>query len=103
MSFPSVEDDVRGRVQIMTTAIEKAYDLADKDDRTLKIFNAPEFFFRGRDGSYVFDKKTWETSPVFAIGEALAKYVLDKKFQDFFVRLWNDYCNQCGRKNGKSG
>ena len=83
VSFPSVEDDVRGRVQIMTTAIEKAYDLADKDDRTLKIFNAPEFFFRGRDGSYVFDKKTWETSAVFAIGEALAKYVLDEKFQDF--------------------
>jgi len=83
VSFPSVEDDVRGRVQIMTTAIEKAYDLADKDDRTLKIFNAPEFFFRGRDGSYVFDEKTWETSAVFAIGEALAKYVLDKKFQDF--------------------
>lgn len=42
--------DVRRRLDIMTDAVNKAYDVSTKDRSTLKIFLAPEFFFRGKDG-----------------------------------------------------
>jgi hypothetical protein len=32
----------------MTRALEKAHEAADPDKKTLKIFVAPEFFWRGK-------------------------------------------------------
>ena len=49
-----VEDALR-RVEIMADAVERAHTLSDRNDKTLKVFNAPEFFFRGQEGAYVFD------------------------------------------------
>ena len=49
-----IEDALR-RVDVMTDAVEKALELSDPDPNTLKVFNAPEFFFRGSEGAYVFD------------------------------------------------
>jgi hypothetical protein len=48
-------EDAHRRLQIMTDAVEKAHQLADPDPATLKVFNAPEFFFRGKEGAYLFD------------------------------------------------
>ncbi|CAB9497224.1 expressed unknown protein [Seminavis robusta] len=48
------KEDVRQRLQIMTDAVAKAEKVADKDESTLKIFIAPEFFWRGKDGAYFF-------------------------------------------------
>jgi len=49
--------DVQHRLKIMKAAVERAYEEADnKNDDTLKIFIAPEFFFRGREGAYMFDE-----------------------------------------------
>ena len=39
--------DVEGRVRIMKDAVEEAYEHSNKDDSVLKIFNAPEFYWRG--------------------------------------------------------
>lgn len=50
----AVEDALR-RVDIMADAVERAHTLSDPDDKTLKVFTAPEFFFRGKEGAYVFD------------------------------------------------
>ena len=36
----------------MKKAVELAYDRSSKDEDTLKLFLAPEFFFRGRKGAY---------------------------------------------------
>jgi hypothetical protein len=46
--------DVKQRLRIMEDAVAKAEQVADKDEATLKIFIAPEFFWRGKDGAYVF-------------------------------------------------
>ncbi|CAB9497229.1 expressed unknown protein [Seminavis robusta] len=47
--------DVRRRMKIMTDAVERAYEQANHSPDILKIFIAPEFFWRGREGAYVFD------------------------------------------------
>jgi hypothetical protein len=47
--------DVQQRLQIMTDAVERAYEFSDKDSETLKVFVAPEFYFRSRDGAYLYD------------------------------------------------
>jgi hypothetical protein len=46
--------DVQQRLQIMADAVSKAHQVADKNNETLKVFIAPEFFWRGKDGAYVF-------------------------------------------------
>jgi hypothetical protein len=40
--------DVRHRLQIMKHAVHKAHQVADPDKKTLKVFLAPEFFWRGK-------------------------------------------------------
>lgn len=50
--------DVRHRLEIMTDAVEKAYEVARHSSDTLKVFIAPEFFWRGKDGAYKFYTNT---------------------------------------------
>jgi hypothetical protein len=54
--------DMQERCTKMTQAIQRAYTLAaqnggnyNSDNEMLKIFMAPEFFFRGKNGAYDFD------------------------------------------------
>jgi len=49
------ERDIRGRISIMETAVQRAHEVSSKDSNTLKIFAAPEFFWRGPTGAYSFD------------------------------------------------
>ena len=56
---PDPDTDLRRRCEIMTDAIKEAYIHADvkKDDPSvLKVFMAPEFYFRGAAGAYPLDK-----------------------------------------------
>jgi len=51
----AVQDDIDGRCEIMTEAIKEAYKHAkvmNDDPEVLKIFMAPEFYFRGQQGAY---------------------------------------------------
>jgi hypothetical protein len=48
-------DDMAVRAEIMTKAIEAALPGADADERVLKVFMAPEFYWRGAYGGYVQD------------------------------------------------
>ncbi len=53
--------DIEARLVVTQRAIEKAYEHADKDENTLKIFMAPEFLYRGAAGAYFFDLLSgWE-------------------------------------------
>lgn len=47
-----LQRDIEGRLQIMKSAVEAAYAEATPDPSVLKVFNVPEFFFRGPYGSY---------------------------------------------------
>ena len=49
--------DVEKRLDVMRDAVEAAYEAASKESDTLKVFVAPEFFWRGREGAYVFDRQ----------------------------------------------
>jgi hypothetical protein len=85
--------DVEDRLAIMTDAVEKAYDLSDKSHDTLKIFVAPEFFFRGRNGAYVYDNPNATflfndedgkcRAEVCDILWTLENYVAQKRFKDW--------------------
>jgi len=47
------DQDLRTRCQLMKKAVEAAREkLGEEDDQTLKVFLAPEFFFRTREGGY---------------------------------------------------
>jgi hypothetical protein len=86
--------DVRRRLEIMTDAVERAYDQANHSDTILKIFVAPEFFFRGREGAYTFDVKETqkdrldhriddECTEVCQIMKGLESLVSEKRFKDW--------------------
>jgi hypothetical protein len=79
--------DVEQRLGIMKDAVERAYELSDKDPDTLKIFIAPEFFWRGKDGAYVFEgvnqSETEECSEVCQIMSGLEAFVAQKRFEDW--------------------
>lgn len=46
MGLEDAAEDIERRLSIMTDAVERAYEKSDKDNSVLKIFLAPEFFFR---------------------------------------------------------
>jgi hypothetical protein len=66
IGLPDPMLDVRGRIEIMMDAVEKAYALADNDDpETLKVFIAPEFYWRGITGAYSFQYDELPDDPSF--------------------------------------
>lgn len=85
--------DVFDRMAVMTDAVERAYELSEKSSDTLKIFVAPEFFFRGRNGAYIvdsddprafFDDEDGECkSEICEILVGLEKLVAQARFEDW--------------------
>ena len=80
--------DVEGRVRIMKDAVEEAYEHSNKDDSVLKIFNAPEFYWRGPDGAYqlssIYDNLEVDGfNPFNEIGRALEDIVQQDRFKDW--------------------
>jgi hypothetical protein len=47
--------DVQRRFEILKDTVERAYQLSDKSSETLKIFIAPEFYWRGSTGAYAME------------------------------------------------
>lgn len=79
-------EDAKERVNVMRASVEQAYVVADQDPTVLKIFVAPEFFFRGIDGAYAFDGKNEidNCGPICIILTGLEGIVADKRFEDWF-------------------
>lgn len=77
LGSPTVKDDLHHRAQIMLTAIRNAYasETVDRRDTVLKIFLAPEFYWRGPFGAYRIDPNMEETNQGVAheIMEELSK------------------------------
>ena len=81
----NIVDDVTGRVAIMEAAVERAYQASNKRDDTLKIFVAPEFYWRGRKGAYpaasIFESENETFNALDQIGRALDNIVQQERFQ----------------------
>lgn len=73
-----IDNDIAGRIALMRGAIEQAsrHGRIDGGSTTLKIFVAPEFFFRGPTGAYTYDQ--YQTALA-----ALQEYAHQAKFADW--------------------
>ncbi|GAX22663.1 hypothetical protein FisN_17Lh158 [Fistulifera solaris] len=82
-------DDVRVRIQLMKDAIEKAYDVADHNPSILKVFIAPEFYWRGIDGAYIMEDEEDYThcGPICDLMLAMEEFVADPKYQDWLFLM----------------
>lgn len=82
------ELDVQDRLRIMKDAVELAYHQTEKDPSTLKIFIAPEFFWRGVNGAYEFEDEgpgdDTICGPACQILKGLEEIVADWRFEDWF-------------------
>jgi hypothetical protein len=92
-------DDVQKRLEIMTQAVERAYEQVtsastitstghdDDNPETLKIFIAPEFYWRGIDGAYVFQEEAPDDpdvcGPVCHILQGLEGIAAQKRFENW--------------------
>ena len=88
IGLPDPMLDVRGRIEIMMDAVEKAYAVVAKDPATLKVFVAPEFFWRGITGAYAFstDEIPDDPSvcgPICQILMGLETIVAQERFEDW--------------------
>ena len=89
--YLGLRDAARGierRLSIMADAVEKAYNISDKDDSVLKIFIAPEFYFRGLNGAFEFyteeaEEKEGKCSDICQILVGLEGIVADKRFENW--------------------
>jgi len=80
----NVTKDVNRRVEIMNDAIDSALassDLVDAGD-TMKVFVAPEFFFRGARGAYSISIVE-ESKPFHGLLDALENMVSGSKWDDW--------------------
>ena len=93
IGLPDPMLDVRGRIEIMMDAVEKAYAVVTApenhdDTETLKVFVAPEFFWRGITGAYSFEYDELPNDPSFCgpicqILMGLENIVAQERFQDW--------------------
>lgn len=92
LGLDNATEDVMQRLSIMTDAVEKAYTLSNKDDSILKIFLAPEFYFRGINGAFEFtiDEEEMEmedgrkcSSDMCQILSGLEQIVADVRFENW--------------------
>jgi len=67
----------------MEAAVETAYNHSDKNENVLKIFNAPEFFFRGPTGAYNIEG-VYEESGSFPSLEVIAVFLEELTSQERF-------------------
>ena len=58
----NLTEDIAGRLKIMEMAVDRAYEVSDDSEDVLKIFNAPEFYWRGPDGAYALSS-IYESTP----------------------------------------
>lgn len=87
--------DVENRLSIMFEAVERAYEFSAKDEDVLKVFVAPEFFFRGRNGAYLIasreaiDKEVFDDNDgdceeeICRILQGLENFVAQKRFENW--------------------
>lgn len=80
--------DVYRRLEILTHAVERAYQLADRNPNVLKIFICPEFFWRGKDGAYFFNEEdnipeTTTCGEVCQILMGLEQLIAQSRFEDW--------------------
>lgn len=68
--------DILGRCKIMTEAIDVAFPKANASADTMKVFVAPEFYFRGIQGAY-------PVGMLHEIIDELRKHTKDPKFKDW--------------------
>jgi len=75
--LPNIKEDIKKRCELMEKAVELAVDskvMVQQDAKTLKIFVAPEFYFRGPKGAYSLEQydevlsklQAFSNSPDFA-------------------------------------
>jgi len=79
----NVSTDLERRLDVMRTAIKQSYDSPNwnRSGNVLKIFMAPEFFWRGPQGAYILDGQfAFHARKVF--GE-LQAYVSNADFKDW--------------------
>ncbi|KAL3793768.1 hypothetical protein HJC23_013330 [Cyclotella cryptica] len=86
LGLDDTAEDVSRRLSIMSDAVNRAYDIADPDETTLKIFLAPEFFFRGKNGAFEFvneeyEESIGECSDICHILKGLENIVADERFE----------------------
>jgi len=93
LGYEDDEVDVRKRFDVMKEAVETAWRSGnDGDTETLKIFVAPEFFWRGPNGAYdaatilkndVYNEN--EFNAISEICEELEDLVGDEKYKDVSI------------------
>ena len=88
LGLEDTNEDVERRLSIMQNAVDRAYDVSNKDDSILKIFIAPEFYFRGLNGAYDFvseeeEEEDGECSDVCQILKGLEDIVADERFENW--------------------
>jgi len=80
-------EDIRRRIQIMEEAVDAAYDASDMDPETLKIFIAPEFYWRGIRGSYMFDDEKADDpsvcGPICLLLKGLEEIAAQERFENW--------------------
>jgi hypothetical protein len=88
LGLDNTAEDVNRRLDIMRDAVNRAYDVSNPDDSTLKIFLAPEFFFRGKNGAFEFANEEYEESigecsDICHILKGLEDIVADARFENW--------------------
>jgi predicted amidohydrolase len=74
----NMSTDIEQRLILLREAIEQAYGSCDTAKRTLKLFMAPEFFFRTLHGPYTVQPLT-----AVGLGWQLQDLVRNSKFEDW--------------------
>ena len=83
--------DIRNRMQIMEEAVDRAFEESDKDPETLKVFIAPEFYWRGIRGSYMFEDENADDpsicGPICLLLKGLEDMVAQQRFENWIFLM----------------
>lgn len=79
--------DVVMRLNVMKDAVETAFLQVNQDPSVLKVFVAPEFFWRGPNGAYIFGDEDFGNDkvcgPICKILVELEDFIAQKRFENW--------------------
>ena len=85
MGDKDADSDIEARCGIMKRAIAAAVNLADSPESTLKVFMAPEFYFRGAEGGYPVEKISSIVDET--VDASVAKETIKAEYKDWLFVL----------------
>lgn len=85
-----IQNDIQGRIDIVKNAVDTARENLPDGDEVINLFVAPEFYFHGTRGPYIFSDPKFD--PIHIVKEKVKKTFTPQDYPHLHTARWTEMC-----------